>query len=153
MDHIVGANMQDKKVSDLSIEDLRKALEQREKEEAEKKRLEEERLEQERLKNQPNLEEEFRVLVDEGMKQIQARLKKISKAIKEAEEVSEKYGIPFRIPEMENDSVDTGYIPESFGTLRRKFEDLDEFYDILSEKDATPPGYGEGSGWVSSHIC
>jgi hypothetical protein len=91
------------------------------------------------------LETEFKQVVDDHMQEIKAQLKIASDAISKAEELSEKYGLPFRAyvsPLSQN------YFPTTFSD---KFGELDS--DFVSEIVGAWSEYPSEGGWEHSAVC
>ena len=88
------------------------------------------------------VELEFKALCDEALPQIEARINIARQAIKEAVELSEKYGVPFS---SDITPLCMAYTPVS---LDDRFRDLDDaMYDIAG---TYINGY---EGWEHSAIC
>ncbi len=90
------------------------------------------------------LEEEFRSIVEEHQIEIDLKLSEASKALAEAEALSEKYGIPF---DSSVSRLGQGYTPVSFqdkfAALNREF-----VYEVCG---ASTDNYSEG--WQHSAVC
>ncbi len=91
------------------------------------------------------LERKFRKAADEAGKKIQKLLAKASKAIDEAEEIAEKFGVPFS---SSVSPLSQAYYPTTTNDL---YPDLDrDFIDTVS--GAYHSDYGE-DGWQHSAVC
>lgn len=114
--------------------------------------------EQQRAEKQAVLEKEFLTAAKKAVKQIRAQLVVANKAVQKAEEISEKYGIPFNPASVAPEGFFTAYTehfssvftPESFD---EKFGDLDLDFLYNDEEltDCTPGQYGPG--WEHSQVC
>ncbi len=124
---------QDKKVAELSVSELKEILNQREAEEAAKKYAEE----AEKRKN-PVLETAFMEALKEARDTLYTKVDEIQALIEEAEALSEKLGIPFRLK-----NANEVYTPNSFF---KKFKGID--WDVVADNsDVYPEQY---PGWYSS---
>lgn len=91
------------------------------------------------------IERQFRKACAEGKKKIEKKLATAAKALDEAEELAEKYGIPFHSGVS---PLSQSYYPTTTSEL---YPDLDrEFIDSLS--GAYHSDYGE-EGWQHSAVC
>jgi hypothetical protein len=91
-----------------------------------------------------DLETAFKAVYDAHIGEIRAKIDEAAAAIREAEKISEKYGIPFRArvsPLAQN------YVPNSFDHNLVTDEE-DNFLDNL---DCYVSGYH--SGWAHSAVC
>jgi hypothetical protein len=88
------------------------------------------------------LERAFRLAVPEAMEKIDHKIAIASKALSEACEISEKYGIPFS---SYISFLSQGYKPESF---EEKYGDVNG--DIVS---SLTDNSNEYSGWQHSAVC
>jgi hypothetical protein len=91
-----------------------------------------------------SIEKEFEELVNAHKDEIDAKVREASKALSEAVELSEKYGIPFR-PSIS--FLRNSYFPESFD---EKFSELDS--EIVSDLTGAWREYSDG-GWEHSAVC
>lgn len=93
-----------------------------------------------------SLEEDFTKIVEEHKAEIDAKVKEAIKALDEAVELAEKYGIPFS-PSIS--FLSQTYTPESYYA---KFSDLDSstVYDIA---EVYPGGEWGEAGWEHSAVC
>ena len=89
------------------------------------------------------VELEFKALCEEVLPQIEARINIARQAIKEAEELSEKYGVPFS---SDITPISMGYMPAS---LDDRFRDLDSniMYDLAGTY------LDDYEGWEHSAVC
>ncbi len=90
------------------------------------------------------LENEFRQLVNQHKFEIEAKVKEASDALAEAEELADKYGIPFY---SDVSRINQGYTPKLF---LDKFEDeldADVVYKLTQVYDL------EYEGWAHSAVC
>jgi hypothetical protein len=92
------------------------------------------------------LEKEFTNVFNTHKNEINAKLAEAGKYLEEAEQLAEKYGIPF----YSNISfLGQSYYPASYG---KKFKELDR--DFVSELTNAYPGeYGDNVGWEHSAVC
>jgi hypothetical protein len=90
------------------------------------------------------LEREFRNAFVKGKKLIDAKLAKASKALQEAEDLAEKYGIPFRA---HISPLSQSFYPASH---EEKFSDLDR--EFVTELTGAWSEYS-GAGWEHSAVC
>ncbi len=90
------------------------------------------------------LEKEFLKTQEVFSLQLQAKIEEAEKALCEAVELSEKYGIPF---ESGVSFLSNTYTPE---TMEDKFPELDT--EWLAEVGGVC-GAGEGYGWQHSAVC
>jgi len=91
------------------------------------------------------LEAEFKKVVDDHMQEIEDQLKIASDAISKAEELSEKYGLPFRAYVS---PLSQSYFPTTFSD---KFGELDS--DFVSEIAGAWSEYPSEGGWEHSQVC
>lgn len=90
-------------------------------------------------------EREFRLVALEAQAKIEAKLKLASKALDEAEELAEKYGVPFHSG---ISPLSQSYFPT---TTSEKFPEVSE--DFVQEiSGAYHSDYG-GEGWQHSSVC
>jgi hypothetical protein len=104
---------------------------------------------QENEESNPELEAEFRELIDSHTNEINSYLAQAEAALDKAIEVSEKYGVPFYA---NISSLSNGYVPKSF--TASKFSALDR--DVLGEMTEVYDSYGDiysYGGWVHSAVC
>lgn len=88
------------------------------------------------------LEKEFRTTAEKANNEIAAKLALASKALGEAIDISEKYGIPFS---SSVSSLRQGYMPYSYD---------DKFTGVSRElMEAVTGCYNECSGWKHSKVC
>lgn len=102
--------------------------------------LEESPDEDDKTPEQLKLETEFEALYNKHVKKIEEQLNIAAKAISKAEELSEKYGIPFYAGVS---PLSQSYTPGSLD------EDLDK--DFISDLTGIYPG--EYEGWEHSAVC
>lgn len=89
------------------------------------------------------LEEEFKAVVAEVTPQIDEQLKIAREAIRKAEELSEKYGVPFR----------SSVSPLGQSYFPKKVPDgLDQDF-VFDVTGTWTEYYGDGSGWQHSAVC
>jgi hypothetical protein len=97
------------------------------------------------MTDKQHLEQEFVSLVDTVGKQIQVKLEVARKALEEATELADKFGIPFDAPVSE---LGQPYVPASF---EEKFSELDrpwvEQITGVYEYDL------DINGWRQSQLC
>jgi hypothetical protein len=94
----------------------------------------------------PELEEEFKALVEKHSKEIDEQLEIARKAIQKAQTISEKYGIPFYAGVSPlGQSYFPGSFPEKFGELDSEF--------VSDTTGAYSEYYNDGCGWEHSSIC
>jgi hypothetical protein len=96
-----------------------------------------------------SLESRFRKVVDEHNSSIQEKLKAAAELIEQAENLSEKYAIPFR-PDVSITGFSMSYIPESFKKIFSNL-DLDIVRDIT--RAYSPLGHDAFAGWQQSQTC
>lgn len=92
------------------------------------------------------LEEEFRELVEKGNEQIQEKIAIAARALREAVELSEQYGIPFysRVS-----FLSQPYIPRSWNS---KYSQLDD--EVLEDLiEVSSYDISDRSGWKHSAVC
>jgi len=92
------------------------------------------------------LEAEFEALVDSHMQEIEVQLEAASKAMSKAEELSEKYGLPF--------SSGVSPLSQSYtpGSYHAKFSDLSRGF-VADLTGAYPGGEYDNEGWEHSAVC
>jgi nucleosome binding factor SPN SPT16 subunit len=111
--------------------------------------LEQEELDEENEdeESNPELEAEFKSLVDSVGAQIDEHVKAASIELRKAIELSEKHGVPFR-PNIS--FLSNTYMPVSFSNS--KFAKLDN--DVICEiADVWGEYIFEGGGWEHSAVC
>ena len=96
------------------------------------------------------LEKKFRETFAEIHPQIQAKIKAAAQLVNEAEELSEKHGIPFR-PQTAVAGHAMSYIPDSFEAIYGDLKQDDDVYSAIT--DLTGAYGDEYSGWQSSQVC
>lgn len=90
-------------------------------------------------------ERQFRMVALVAKEKIEAKLAEASKALDEAEEIAEEYGVPFHSG---ISPLSQSYFPT---TTSEKFPDVDS--DFINEiSDAYHSDYG-GEGWQHSAVC
>jgi hypothetical protein len=92
------------------------------------------------------LESEFQKLCDEHMEEIDAQLQIASDAIAKAEELSEKYGLPFSSSVT---PLSQSYTPTSY---YEKFRGLSTGF-VSDLTGAYPGGEYDNEGWEHSAVC
>ena len=97
--------------------------------------------------NKSDLEKEFQAAYDEALPLIEAQIQKAEEAIAKAQEIANKYGVPFSAGVS---PLSQGYIPASF---EKKYSSLDT--EIVSDITGVYDSYGDGlyAGWQHSAVC
>jgi len=93
-----------------------------------------------------NLEQKFRDAFAKHNPEIQAKIDQAAALLKEAEQISEKYGVPFYPNADIVDGLAKGYYPESCDTI---FGELLEESDVVNDLTGVYK-YGDYSGWQTS---
>jgi hypothetical protein len=91
------------------------------------------------------LEKEFSDLVKVAKDQIEAKLKEARYAIQEAQNISERYGVPFYA---NVSPLSQSYFPK---TYYAKFSELDS--DFVVDLTDAYDKWGETYGWMHSSVC
>lgn len=94
-----------------------------------------------------NLEKKFRETFDKVNPEIQLKVKEAAKLLGEAEQLSEKHGIPFKSRGLLNGSCN-GYFPASFNSIYGDL--LNENPDVVDDITGVYRYEENGDGWQSS---
>jgi len=96
--------------------------------------------------DEDELEAEFKAVVEAHMEEIEEQVEIAAQAIKKAEELSEKYGLPFR---SSITPLSQSYHPASYS---EKFSGLD--YEFVANVTGAYSVYhNDGDGWEHSAVC
>jgi hypothetical protein len=97
------------------------------------------------MSTETNLEEEFQAVTEEFKAKIKSRLELAREALEEAEQISEKYGIPFSF-NLRNGEY---YAPKTYGKFQEKFrplvgenddeEDGEAWFNLLDKANLEAP--------------